>query len=107
MFTFRAALRSLWNFHLSEYKEVVKECGLNRTVGGSSRETATAFPHTTQICDISSDHPPKCSKLFCLRGQAERNGCFAPEAANREWHLGEITANFVATIRRSLFGAGP
>ncbi len=30
-------------------------------VGGSSHWTATAFPHTTQICDISSDHPPKVS----------------------------------------------
>jgi hypothetical protein len=36
------------------------------------------------------------------------NGRFAPEAANRDRHLGEITENFVATIRRSLFGAsGP
>jgi hypothetical protein len=31
--------------------------GSNRAVGGSSRETATAFPNTTQICDISSDRP--------------------------------------------------
>jgi hypothetical protein len=32
----------------------------------------------------------------------------APEAADQERHLGEITANFVATIRRSLVGAsGP
>jgi hypothetical protein len=37
--------------------------GSNRTVGGSSRETATAFPHTTQICDISSDRPPKLRNL--------------------------------------------
>src|SRR4029077_17098324 len=28
-----------------------------------------------------------------------------PEAANREWHLGEITAHFVTTIRRSLWSA--
>jgi hypothetical protein len=33
--------------------------GSNRTVGGMSWESATAFPHTTQIYDISSDHPPK------------------------------------------------
>ena len=29
------------------------------SVGGSSQETATAFPHTTQICDIPSDRPPE------------------------------------------------
>jgi hypothetical protein len=53
----------------------------NRTVGGSSREGAAAFPHTTQICDISSDRPPKCTKLLELLVQVELNGCFAPEAA--------------------------
>ncbi|MGZ3348710.1 MAG: hypothetical protein ACXU89_07170 [Xanthobacteraceae bacterium] len=42
-----------------------------------------------------------------LTDDALTNGSFAPEAANRERHLGEITANFVATIRRSLFGTGP
>src|SRR6267143_1970390 len=51
--------------------------GSNHTVGGSSREPATASPRTTQICDISSDHPPKCTKLFELLVQVERNGRFA------------------------------
>ncbi len=42
--------------------------GSNRTVGGSSRESATAFPHTTQICDIFSDRPPKVSETCRMVG---------------------------------------
>jgi hypothetical protein len=42
-----------------------------------------------------------------IRLRTCRIGSFVPEVANRERHLGEITANFVATIRRSPFGAGP
>jgi hypothetical protein len=37
--------------------------GPNHTFGGSSRESATAFPHTTQICDISSDLRPELRNL--------------------------------------------
>jgi hypothetical protein len=43
------------------------------------------------------------SLLILYQGRdAVMNGGFAPEAANREWHLGEIKAHFVAKIRRSL-----
>jgi hypothetical protein len=41
--------------------------GSNRSFGGSMRESATAFPHTTQICDISSDRLPDVSEN--CRGQ--------------------------------------
>jgi hypothetical protein len=42
--------------------------GSHRTFGGSSRESATAFPHTTQTYDIYSDRPPKASEILSRPG---------------------------------------
>ncbi len=76
--------------------------GSNRTVGGSLRETATAFPHTTRIYDISSDRPPKpktlnrgtftrCSRSAICRLIALRAIC-STSAARRSEPGGFITA---------------
>jgi hypothetical protein len=45
--------------------------GSNRTVGGSIRESAAAFPHTAQIRHISSDRPPKVSENCRRQGHGE------------------------------------
>jgi hypothetical protein len=65
-FTFRAALRSLWNFPLSEYRDAVKRRS-DRTAhsGGESGKRYRFSPHDpTHICDISSDRPPKVPEPY-------------------------------------------
>jgi hypothetical protein len=63
----------------------------------------STLPISTELgCPRHVRFPP-----VAIRLRTCRIGSFVPEVANRERHLGEITANFVATIRRSLFGAGP
>ena len=41
------------------------------------REGAIAFPHTTQICDISSDRPPKASEACRTVDLRRRGGALA------------------------------
>jgi hypothetical protein len=68
------------------------------TISGAALEVTE--PHDVPfVCNVADWHLADIADLAKDR--------FAPEAANRERHLGEITANFVAMIRRSLFGADP